>query len=65
MYDKLKNHLQEEDLGLTQEEIYKVITTLCDDILFEKFGYEREEIENQLSEVPLLARDLQKQRQIL
>jgi len=33
--------------------------------LFEKFGYEREEIENQLAEVPLLAKDLQKQRQIL
>jgi hypothetical protein len=50
---------------VTQEEVFKVVTTLCDDILFEKFGYEREEIENQLSEVPLLAKDLHKQRQML
>jgi hypothetical protein len=65
MFEKLKLRLQEEDSGVTQEETYKIITTLCDDILFEKFGYEREEIENQLAEVPLLAKDLQKQRQVL
>ena len=39
MFDKLKQRLQEEDSGVTQEETYKVVTTLCDDILFEKFGY--------------------------
>jgi hypothetical protein len=34
MFEKLKLRLQDEDSGVTQEEIYKIVTTLCDDILF-------------------------------
>jgi hypothetical protein len=52
-------------LGITQEEIYKIITTLIDDIIYEKYGYEREEIERQISELPLLAKDLKKWRNTL
>ena len=46
MYERIKLKLEDvpitlikNDSGITQEEIYKVITTLCDDIIFEKYGY--------------------------
>ena len=42
-----------------------MIVTLIDDIVYEKYGYEREEIERHLEELPLLARDLRRCRQNL
>jgi len=36
--------------------------TLIDDIVYEKYGYEREEVEKQIEELPLLARELNKCR---
>jgi hypothetical protein len=35
-------------MGITQEEIFRIVTTLIDDILYEKYGYEREDIEKQI-----------------
>jgi hypothetical protein len=52
-------------MEVSQEETHKIISTLCDDIIYEKYGYEREEIEKQIKDLPLLARDLKKQRQAL
>jgi hypothetical protein len=38
------------------------VTTLIDDVICEKYGYEREEIERQIAELPLLAKELSKYR---
>lgn len=62
MHERIKVKLQGDELDATQEEIYKVIVTLIDDIVYEKYGYEREEVEKYLEELPLLARDLRKCR---
>lgn len=64
-FSSLKAKLQQDQLGISQEEVFKIITTYCDDLLYEKFGYEREEIENQMAEEPQLAKELKKQRQNL